>query len=57
MGILKKTNSELCVIQKKKLGLTKTKIINKKSRDKSLKDTHTSLQSTIHKKSKIKYLD
>ena len=55
-SFVKKTNSEICAIVKKQLGLTKSKIING-TRDKSLKDLATSLQPNIDKNSKIKYLD
>ena len=47
----------MCAILKKKISLTKVKIINKKKQNESLKDLSSSLQSTIDKKSKIKYLD
>ena len=52
-----KTNSEICVMLKKKISLTKAKIINIKKNDKSIKDSSSSLQSKIDKKSKIQYLD
>jgi hypothetical protein len=52
-----KTNLEMCEIVKKNINLTKTKIINKKKHDKSLKNLSSSLQLKIDKKSKIKYLD
>ena len=51
-----KTNLKICTIVKKKLNSAKTKIL-KKSQDKTLKDLTSSLQPTIDKKSKIKYLD
>jgi len=57
LSFIEKTNSELCAILKKKISLTKVKIINKKKQNESLKDLSSSLQSTIDKKSKIKYLD
>ena len=57
LSFIKKTNSEVCSIVKKKISQTKAKIINKKKLDKSLKDLSLSLQSKIDKKSKIKYLD
>ena len=57
LSFIEKTNSELCEILKKKISLTKIKIINKKKQNESLKDLSSSLQSTIDKKSKIKYLD
>jgi hypothetical protein len=57
LSFVKKTNSDVCVIVKKQLSLTKAKIINIKKQDKSLKAFSSSLQSSIDKKSKIKYLD
>jgi hypothetical protein len=57
VSFIEKSNSELCVILKKQIGLTKAKIINKKKNNKSLIDPSLSLQSKIDKKSKIKYLD
>ena len=57
LSFIEKTNSELCAILKKKISLTKVKIINKKKQNESLKDLSSSLQSSIDKKSKIKYLD
>ena len=56
LSFVQKTNSEICTIVKKQLSLTKSKIL-KKSRDKSLKDLTSSLQTNINKKSKIKFLD
>ena len=56
LSFIEKTNSAICLIVKKQLNLTKSKIINK-TRDKSLKDLASSLQPNIDKKSKIKYLD
>ena len=56
ISFIEKTNSEICAIVKKQLGLTKSKIINE-TRDKSLKDLTSSLQLNINKNSKIKYLD
>jgi len=56
LSFVKKTNSEICAIVKKRLNLTKSKIINK-TRDKSLKDPVSSLQANIDTNSKIKYLD
>ena len=50
------TNSKICAIVKKRLDITKSKIL-KTSRDKSLKDLTSSIQPNIDKKSKIKYLD
>ena len=51
-----KTNSAVCLILKKQLNLTKSKIINEKKNE-SLKDLTSSLQPNINKNSKIKYLD
>ena len=56
LSFIEKTNSETCAILKKQLVLTKSKITNV-TRDKSLKDLASSLQPTIDKNSKIKYLD
>ena len=56
LSFVKKTNSEICMIVKKQLNLTKSKLIND-TRDKPLKDLASSLQPNIDKKSKIKYLD
>ena len=56
LSFIKKTNSEICAIVKKRLNLTKSKIING-TRNESLKDLTSSLQPNIDKKSKIKYLD
>ena len=52
-----KTNSEICAMMKKKISLTRAKIINKKKNEKSLKELSLSSQTSINKKSKIKYLD
>ena len=51
-----KTNSEICVIVKKQLELTKSKILMR-SKEKSIKDLTSSLKPNINKKFKIKYLD
>ena len=51
-----KTNSAICLIVKKQLNLTKSKIINEKKNE-SLKGLTSSLQTNINKNSKIKYLD
>ncbi len=51
-----KTNSEICVIIKKQLKITKSKISNK-PKEKSIKDLTSSLQNNINKYSKIKFLD
>ncbi len=51
-----KTNSEICVLVKKQLNKTKSKIL-KITKDESLKDLTSSIQININNKSKIKYLD
>ena len=56
LSFAQKTNSKICVIVKKQLNLTKSKIL-KRSQDKPIKDHTSSLQPKIDKKSKIKYLD
>ena len=56
LSFVKRTNSEICAIVKKQLKITKSKILEK-SKEKSIKDLTSSLQSNINKKSKIKYLD
>jgi len=56
LSFVEKTNSEICAIVKKQLNLTKSKLLNN-SRNKSIKDLTSSLQPSIDKKSKIKYLD
>ena len=56
LSFVKKTNSEICAIVKKQLNLTKSKLLNN-SRNKSIKDLTSSIQPSIDKKSKIKYLD
>ena len=56
LSFSEKTNSEICAIVKKQLKITKSKIL-KKSNEKSIKDLTSSLQPSINKKSKIKYLD
>ena len=56
LSFIEKTNSEICTIVKKQLNITKSKIL-KISRDKSIKDLTSSLQSNIDKKAKIKNLD
>ena len=56
LSFAQKTNSEICAIVKKQLKITKSKIL-KKSNEKSIKDLTSSLQPSINKKSKIKYLD
>jgi hypothetical protein len=57
ISFVEKTNSEMCAMLKKKINLTKAKIINKRKNNKSLKDNPPLLQSKINKKSKIQYLD
>jgi hypothetical protein len=57
ISFVEKTNSELCAVLKKKMSLTKVKIIKNKKNEKSLKELSLSSQSSINKKSKIKYLD
>ena len=56
LSFIEKTNSEICVIVKKQLNTTKSKIF-KSSKDKNLKDLKSSIQPKIHKRSKINYLD
>ena len=56
LSFAEKTNSEICAIVKKQLKLTKSKML-KNSKEKSIKDLTSSLQPSIYKKSKIKYLD
>ena len=56
LSFVEKTNSEICAIVKKQLKISKSKIL-KKSKERSMKDLTSSLQSNINKKSKIKYLD
>ena len=56
LSFAEKTNSEICVIVKKQLELTKSKILMR-SKEKSIKDLTSSLKPYINKKSKIKYLD
>ena len=56
LSFIEKTNSEICAIVKKQLNITKSKITNETT-DSSLKDLASSLQPSIDKKSKIKYLD
>ncbi len=56
LSFLEQTNSEICLIVKKRLNLTKSKIINRRENE-SLKDLTSSLQPSIEKKSKIKHLD
>jgi hypothetical protein len=56
LSFVEKTNSEICALLKKKLKLTKSKILTK-SKENSIKDLTSSLQLNINKKSKINYLD
>ena len=56
LSFIEKTNSAICLIVKKQLNLTKSKIINEKKNE-SLKDLASSLQPNININSKIKYLD
>ena len=56
LSFLEKTNSEICLIVKKRLNLTKSKIIHRGDNE-SLKDLTSALQPNIEKKSNIKYLD
>ena len=58
LSFIEKTNSEICLIVKKQIDLTKSKIFDKNKKEKdSLKDLTSSLKSNIDHKSKIKYLD
>ena len=56
LSFLQKTNTEICFIVKKQLNLTKSKIINEKENE-FTKNLASSLQPSIEKNSKIKYLD
>ena len=56
LSFLQKTNSEICLIVKKQLNSTKSKIIKEKE-NQPIKDLTSSLQPNIDRKSKIKYLD
>ena len=56
LSFAEKTNSEICAIVKKRLKITKSKILEK-SKEMSLNDLTSSIQLNINKKSKIKYLD
>ena len=56
LSFAEKTNSEICAIVKKQLKITKSKIL-KKSKERSMEDLISSLQPSINKNSKIKYLD
>ena len=55
-SFIQKTNSAVCLILKKQLNLTKSKIANEKKNE-SFKGLTSSLQTSINKNSKIKYLD
>ena len=57
LSFIEKTNSEVCAMIKKKISLTKNKIVNNKKYDKSPIESSSSLKLKIDKKSKIKYLD
>ena len=57
LSFIEKTNSKVCAIMKNQISITKNKIIDKKEQNKSLKELSLSMQSSINKKSKIKYLD
>ena len=57
ISFVEETNSKLCAVLKKKMSLTRVKNINNKKNEKSLKELTLSSQSSINKKSKIKYLD
>ena len=52
-----KINSDICSITKKQITLTQNKLKKKSLNINSLKESASSLQSTIDEKSKIKYLD
>jgi hypothetical protein len=56
ISFIKKTNSEVCAMIKKKISLTRAKIINTESY-KNLKDSSLLIQSKIDKKSQIQNLD
>ena len=56
LSFAEKTNSEICAIVKKQLAITKLKLL-KKSNENSIRDHTLSLQTSINKKSKVKYLD
>ena len=56
LSFLEKTNSEICAIVKKQLKITKSKIFYE-SKEKSIKDLTSSIQTNINKKYKIQYLD
>ena len=56
LSFIEKTNSEICAIVKKQLKITKSKIFYE-SKEKSIKDLTSSIQTNINKKYKIQYLD
>ena len=53
----KKANSDICAIVKKQILITKAKLKRNKTPESSIKEVALSLQPTIDKKFKIKYLD
>ena len=57
LSFIEKTNSEICLIVKKQINLTKSKIINKNKKEKDLLKINFILKPNIDHKSKIKYLD
>lgn len=57
VSFIEKTNSKFCMIVKKQISLTKAKIKDKTAPDNKSKELASSLQPTIDKHSKIKYLD
>ena len=56
LSFVEKTNSKICAIVKRRLIITKSKILET-SKEKSIKDYSSSIQPSIYKKFKIKYLD
>lgn len=57
LAYVEKTNTKFCKIEVKKVSLTKKKVENKKTYDKSIKELALSVQPAIDRKFKIKYLD
>ncbi len=58
LSFIEKTNSEICLIVKKQLVLTKNKIFDKNKKEKdSLADLTSLPKSNIEQNSNIKYLD
>ena len=55
-SFIERTNSAICLIVKKQLKLTKSKIFSEKQNE-SLKGLTSSIQTSINKNSKIKHLD